>query len=270
MSALPHQWAQHPVLVTEQIRHPFDVQQHWSNDQAVVLEITRPVTASGADGYLSETAGTGTGLFGVGDPHAAAQLLAGADLSAVTRFSLPRGTIAAAQTSRPLPTLFSAPCVTWDWMCLSACPSTAPYLTQDAHVEELTDLQETLAAHATVASTGELLPTEERSRWWGWRDDSGVIRSLVGASLGPHGAPWVLGSIGTDENWWGRGLAAVTTAAAVKEALSDATLVTLALYASNTAALNLYYKLGFTLEACFESSRFAYTNPEASTAPTPK
>ncbi|WP_425953546.1 GNAT family N-acetyltransferase [Xylanimonas sp. McL0601] len=249
---LPERWAAHPVVVTESAHHAWDATAAWWADDALLLRLHHRVPSEPQ----------GLGLYGVGSPEGVARLLLGAgSLDPVGRTTMPRGTRAAlarivAASGVVVPAPFDAPAPSqWDWM--SADHVLVPVPGED-HVEELTDergLAEARAALAVAHPEGELEVGEPRSRWWGWRDDDGVLRAVVGADRRVPGAPWVLGSIGTDPAWRRRGIAAATTAVAVRAGLREAPIVALGMYADNDAARRTYARVGFVVVQEFESSR---------------
>lgn len=252
---IPAGWAAHPVVVTEAAHHDWDVVAAWSDDDALLLRLRRRV---------AEEPGVSRnpGLYAVGTPGAAARLILAAaqgdDWLPVGRTTTPRGTRAAiaglaAASGAAIPAPFGAPAVShWDWLGIDHAPAPLP---GEDRVAEVADVDEIRAELAVAHPAGELEPGEPRSRWWGWRDDAGVLRGVVGADRRVPGAPWVLGSIGTDPAWRGRGIAAATTAVAVRAGLAENPLVALGMYADNAVARRAYARVGFRVLQEFESSR---------------
>ena len=252
MTALPEPWASHPLVVTESAHHGWDVSDAWVQDDALLLRLRR-AALPGEPG--------GLGLYGVGTPDGVARLLLRhAPVWAaepVGRTTMPRGTRAALRAlTDAVPAPFDAPAQgAWDWFMLDHAP--APVAGEE-HVEELTGAEGLAEARAEITLAhpmGELGVDEPRARWWGWRDDDGVLRGVVGADRRVPGAPWVLGSIGTDPAWRGRGVAAATTAVAARAGLQEAPIVTLGMYADNDAARRTYTRVGFVVVQENESSR---------------
>ncbi|QAY62732.1 GNAT family N-acetyltransferase [Xylanimonas allomyrinae] len=245
---LPERWASHPLVVTESAHHAWDASHAWWDDDALLLRLRR-LAATEPDGY---------GVYGVGSPDAVARLvLAAGDLAPVGRTTVPRGTRAAlARLTAAVPAPFDRPAQAhWDWLMTDRAPADLP---GQERVEELTGragLREAAATLGVAHPEGELAVGEPRSRWWGWRDDDGVLRGVVGADRRVPGAPWVLGSVGTDPAWRRRGVAAATTAVAVRAGLAEAPIVTLGMYADNDAARRTYARVGFVVVQANESSR---------------
>jgi RimJ/RimL family protein N-acetyltransferase len=271
--ALPARWAGHPVVVAENARHGWDVTHVWSDDDALLVRLRWRERADGDRPFAVEAAddAASASLLSVGTPDGAARLLLraaadleqeGTSLASATRSSVPRGTratlaaMAVADPGLVVPAPFDVPTDgAWDWMGTTSDPPAQP---GQERVEELlgdVGLAEARAARERANPHGELSVDEPRSRWWGWRDDDGVVRGVVGASRRLPGQPWVLGSIGTDPGWRGRGIAAATTAVATRAGLAEVPMVTLGLYADNHTARRLYARLGYELTQEFESHR---------------
>jgi ribosomal protein S18 acetylase RimI-like enzyme len=279
---LPERWSRHPVVVAENTRRGWDATHVWFDDGALLARLRwravtdgEPVDAAEA-GEAAEAPFTvghdaaGVSLLAVGAPGAAADLVlaaerelrdAGRALGPVTRTSVPRGTRAqllalADVRGAEVPAPFGGPpSGEWDWLGTTVEPPDQPG--EDRVVELVGEegRREAAACLAVAHPHGELAVDEPRSRWWGWRDGDGVLRGVVGASRLVPGQPWVLGSIGTDPAWRGRGIAAATTAVATRAGLAEAPLVTLGMYADNDTARRLYLRLGYETAQEFESWR---------------
>lgn len=267
-ASVPPRWAHHPVVVAEAAHGGWDASHVWYDDDALLVRLRWRERTDGLRPFAVEADAAGTSLLGVGTPDAAARLLLRADAELrsqgdalrVRRASLPRGT-RTALAARPLragvvPAPFDRePGGAWDWFGSTAAPGMQP---GEDHVTELDGpgaRDEVARALAAANPHGELPPDEPRSRWWGWRDDDGVLRGVAGASRRVPGQPWVLGSIGTDPAWRGRGIAAAVTAAATRAGLEEVALVTLGMYADNDAARRVYLRLSYTVAQRFESWR---------------
>jgi ribosomal protein S18 acetylase RimI-like enzyme len=245
-------------VVTESAHHAWDIRDVWHDDDALLLRLHRG----------APTEPPGAGLYGVGAPDGVARLIvAAADqegdeqatgaLGGIGRTTVPRGTRAAlARLTRHVPAPFDTPAQGfWDWMMIERSPAPLPGEDRVAELTGADALAEATAALAAAHPDGELAVAEPRSRWWGWRDAAGVLRGIVGADRRVPGAPWVLGSIGTDPSWRRRGIAAATTAVAVRAGLMEAPIVTLGMYADNDAARAAYTRVGFVVVQANESAR---------------
>lgn len=253
--ALPEHWACHPVVVTEAAHNDWSCSQAWWSDDALLLRMRRRV------GLYADPPGAPDGLYALGTPQGVARLvLEAGPLDDLGRTTAPRG------TRRDLAALAEASGATvpapfrrvaaglWDWFLTDREPEHFP---GEDRVVELTGdhgLAEAAAALAVAHLQGELTVDDPRSRWWGWRGDDGALHSIVGAGRRMPGAPWVLGSIGTDPAYRGRGLGAATTAVAVRAGLREVPYVTLGMYASNDVARRTYERVGFRVLQEFESA----------------
>ena len=244
---LPPRWAAHPVVVTESAHHRWDVAAAWWDDDALLVALAQP--------------GAPEWVYSVGTPDAAALLLLRAaaerGIDPASRTTVPRGTRAALRLlTDAAPAPFDAPAQgAWDWLMVDRSPDRVP---GEERVEELVGpagRDEARAALVVAHPDGRLDVDEPASRWWGWRDDDGVLRGVAGADLGDPGTPWWLSSVGTAPDWRGRGIASAATAVAVRAGLKEAPMVTLHMHADNDAARRTYVRLGFSVEQEFESSR---------------
>ena len=253
LSTLPPRWAQHPIVVTESAHHDWDVLGAWYSDDALVLPLRRRAR-SAPEGSDSP------GIYAIGTPDGAARLILDAanDPNWIVpgRTSIPFGTRTAlanlaAERGVEVPAAFARPVMGhWNWWYLDSPPVVTP---AEDGVAELTDIAEITAALESTHPGGELRADEPRSRWFGWRDDDGVVRAIAGADRRVPGRPWVLGSIGVTPAWRGRGLGVAVTAAAARVGLAEADIVTLSMYAGNIAGAATYTKVGFTMLQEFES-----------------
>src|SRR5690606_776864 len=91
------------------------------------------------------------------------------------------------------------------------------------------------------------------TRWFGWRDETGVLRCMAAASNWRREVH--LGSIATDPRWRRRGLGSAVTAALTRAGLAATGQVSLGLYTVNVAARRVYERLGFHLGQEVESRR---------------
>jgi ribosomal protein S18 acetylase RimI-like enzyme len=266
---LPARWAQHPVVVAEHAHGGWVASHAWCDDDALVVRLRWRERLDGGRPFAVDHDGAGVSVLAVGSAAGAARLILAADAELrrgggapgpVVRASAPRGTHAALAAPRAprdgVPVPFDRPPFdAWDWFCTTGPPAVQR---AEERVEELAGPEgraEVAACLAVSNPHGELSVDEPRSRWWGWRDDDGVVRAVAGASRRVPGRPWTLGSIGTDPDWRGRGIAAAVTAAATRAGLAESPMVTLGMYAHNEAARRVYRRLGFRLVQEFESSR---------------
>lgn len=244
---VPAAWARHPVMRLElQACALLDVVV--GDDALVVLRALD-------DG--------GAGLWGLGTPDGVAHLLLGAPQLAagVVRSSLPRGTTAAASalvrgSDERLPAhLRTEPVSRWDWFTATTDPPAQP---GESRVVALDGRDGRAAARALLDRANpaaELDPHDPVTRWWGWKDDAGVVRGVGGARGAGPGVPWVLGGIATDPAARGRGIARAVTAAATRAGLREDPMVVLWMYADNGAARRVYEQVGYRVTQAFESRR---------------
>jgi ribosomal protein S18 acetylase RimI-like enzyme len=208
---VPAAWARHPVMRLE--LHACALLDVVVGDDALV--VLRALDDGGA------------GLWGLGTPDGVAHLLLGAPQLAagVVRSSLPRGTTAAASalvrgSVERLPAhLRTEPVSRWDWFTATTDPPAQP---GESRVVGLDGRDGRAAARALLDRANpaaELDPHDPVTRWWGWKDDAGVVRGVGGARGAGPGVPWVLGGIATDPAARGRGIARAVTAAATRAGL---------------------------------------------------
>ncbi|AEG44386.1 GNAT family N-acetyltransferase [Isoptericola variabilis] len=270
---LPARWATHPVVVAENVRRGWDATHVWFDDDALLARLRWRARTDGEAPdvpFAVEHDDAGVSLLAVGEPDAAARLVLDADaqlradgraLGPVTRTSVPRGThraLAALAAARGVdaPAPFDRPpSGAWDWLGTTAEPPAQPGEDRVVELAGEDGRAEVAECLAVAHPHGELPVDEPRSRWFGWRDHDGVLRGVVGASRRVPGQPWVLGSVGTDPAWRGRGIAAAVTAVATREGLAEAPMVTLGMYADNDTARRLYRRLGYEVAQEFESWR---------------
>ncbi|MFE5291513.1 GNAT family N-acetyltransferase [Isoptericola sp. NPDC056618] len=267
-ASVPPRWAHHPVVVAEAAHGGWDASHVWHDDDAFLVRLRWRERIDGGRPLAVDHDATGVSLLAVGGAEGAARLLIAAEaelrpdgLGPVVRASMPRGTYAAvsalgARDGVVVPAPFDHPPFdAWDWYAVTEPPAV---VTGEERVGELlgdAGRAEAASCLAVANPDGELPVGEPRSRWWGWRDDDGVVRAVAGASRRVPGRPWTLGSIGTDPAWRGRGIGAAVTASATRAGVAEASMVTLGAYAHNVAARSVYRRLGYVLGQEFESSR---------------
>lgn len=263
-TGLTDRWASHPFVLADLAE--WDVRGVWQDERACVLSVAAPVPAgTGAEPDAAAHLREAVALWGVGSPEGTAALLADAARSGalgepVVAAGLPRGTLRVLGdrcAGQDLPTILrerDEPSVsTWDFLATRRAPAAHP---GEEHVEALTGptvVAEVRACLDTANPLAETSPEDPLTRWWGWRDQDGVLRGVVGARQAAPGTPWSLGSIATDPAWRGRGIAAATTAVVTRAGLTESDWVTLGMYADNDAARRLYTRLGYAVVQEFES-----------------
>ena len=186
-------------------------------------------------------------LSALGAPQAVGALLGEVvpELVHRQRVTLPRG------TPRWLPAWVGLQGTDWDFRSLSAPPPPQP---GEQDVELLTDEQEVAALLAASSPTASALPGDAKvARWFGVRGGDGRLLACVADTTRATGVGH-LSSIAVSPHARGRGLGrAVTAALARLIFLEGCDLVTLGMYADNTAGRALYDALGFTDEHRFTS-----------------
>ncbi|MGN7701176.1 GNAT family N-acetyltransferase [Cellulosimicrobium sp. 22601] len=240
-------WADHPVVRAE--RDGWDVLDAVARDDALVVR--RAFDAGSA------------ALWGLGTPTGVADLLLDRpDLAAgEVRSSLPRGTTTAAaalggRTGRAVPEhLRAEPVSRWDWFTATSEPPAQPGEQRVVALDGDEGRARVRAVLDVANPSAELDPSEPGTRWWGWRDETGTVRSVAGARRSGPGVPWSLGGVATDPAARGRGAARAVVAVATRACLHEEGIVVLGMYADNDAARRVYAALGFVVTQEFESRR---------------
>lgn len=240
-------WADHPVVRTE--RHAWDVQDVSGSDGALVV---RRAFEPGS-----------VALWGLGTPAGVAGVLLDRPSLSVgaVRSSLPRGTTAAVaelarRTAREVPDhLRTEPVSRWDWFTATTDPPTQPGEERVVALDGDEGRARVRAVLDVANPSAELDPCDPRTRWWGWRDETGAVRGVAGARRPRPGVPWSLGGVATDPAVRGRGAARAVVAVATRVCLRDDGLVVLGMYADNDAARQVYTGLGYVVTQEFESRR---------------
>lgn len=236
-------WRENRFLLEDAAR--WEVARAWSTPSALLLDVC-PHHG-------------GCAVVGLGDPHTLAEWLGALALDAdgphPSRASLARGTWArlpeAARGTYGL-----APFSSWDWLVTDVAPG--PRGPGEERVVRLTSPAERTEAARVVAlanPTTLMTPADAQTRWWGWRDDDGVLRGVVGGRRVGESGPLHLGGIGTDPAWRGRGIASAITAAVLREGLAEAPWVSLGVREANDRARSVYLRLGFRPAGRFETVR---------------
>lgn len=236
MSAVPAEWAEHPLV---RVSEPT-----WRSPQVE--------TAPGALLVTMATEDPGRrAALGLGDAVGLARLatrLRG-ELSVLTMPPEAWDAMGPDDVARlALPTR-----ARWEWMVTHAAPEPRP---GESHVREV-DMSREREALADLQRRA--LPNTYTSldrpgtRWFGWYDDEGAIRSMAGAGDWVHEVH--LGSVATEQSWRGRGIGAALTAAVTRMGLAATGQVSLGVYTANTRAIALYERLGFTVAYSADSRR---------------
>lgn len=261
MGGFDELWGRHPIVSVQRGLGWITAAPLWWDDEACVFVVERD------EGGLY--------VLGVGTPAGVSKFTnlanfaaAGLNPAEITRFSVPRGTASA---------LVPEPTGAWEWMHVDRAafeagepptasigqPGTSARKFSDerppGQIVELFDTTEIAEALQRCHPTGELSPDTPGSRWFGWRDQNDVIRSLAGAHLPPPGSdtPWMLGSIGTDPAWRSLGLSRAVVTATTEAGLRSAPIVCLSLYSTSDTARRVYERVGFQCTQRFESYRVA-------------
>jgi ribosomal protein S18 acetylase RimI-like enzyme len=189
-------------------------------------------------------------LSTLGAPEAVAALLGDLlrELPPRQRVTVPHG------TPRHLPAWVGLEGTDWDFRWLDAPPSVQPGEELVGPEPDEAAVQELLAASSPTASAQ---PGDAAvRRWVGVRDLSPPDGRLIACAADTSGATGVghLSSIAVHPDARGRGLGRAVTAALTRQLFEDGNdLVTLGMYASNSAGRALYDALGYADEHRFTS-----------------
>lgn len=202
----------------------------------------------GATAWLGTDPEEGTTyVSALGEPAAVGELLTQLlpELPPRQRVTVPRGTPA------HLPAWVGMEGTDWDFRWLSE-PS-APQPGED-RVTALDDEAAVTALLTFASPTASALPGDAAvRRWFGIRDSAGTLVACTADTSGATGVGH-LSSIAVDPAARGRGLGKAVTAALTRTLLAEGNdLVTLGMYATNTAGRALYDALGFADEHRFTS-----------------
>lgn len=239
-------WREHPYLAED--RTHWRLVRGWSGPAAVLLDV-RPDSG-------------GTALVGLGDPAVVGTWLDALarrpDGPRPQRAALPRGTWDQVRptTRHRLGLEVSS---TWDWLVCDG-PPPEDVRPRSGAVVALDGDDERREAVAVVAGANpgtRASPADPRLRWWGWRDEDGALRAVLGCRRAHPDAPLHLTGIGTDPGFRGRGIASALTAAVVRHGLTEAPWVSLGVRTGNDVALAVYERLGFRVVGRFETVRVA-------------
>ena len=185
-------------------------------------------------------------LSTLGDPPAVAALLAEllTELPPRQRVTVPRG------TPRHLPAWVGMDGTDWDFRWLDAPPPVQPGEELVGPEEDETAVQSLLSASSPSASAQ---PGDAAVRRWVGIRDGGALVACAADTSGSTGVGH-LSSIAVHPDARGRGLGAAVTAALTRQLFEDGNdLVTLGMYAWNSAGRALYDALGYADDHRFTS-----------------
>lgn len=186
-----------------------------------------------------------------GQPYGVAQLIEQLlpELRDQTRITVPRG------TAPLLPAWVALDGTDWDFRWLAAAPAVQPGEQDVALVDgaEVAEVAEVAALLALASPTASAVPGDPAVlRWFGVRGPNGMLACAADTSAATGVGH--LSSIAVHPEARGRGLGAAVTAALMRALFHDGCdLVTLGMYASNTAGRALYDHLGMIDEHPFSS-----------------
>ncbi len=210
--------------------------------------VARGWMTSGATAWLGVDAHEDASyLSAKGSPEAVAAMLADMveELPPTQRVTLPRGTAAR------LPAWVGLDGTDWDFRWLATAPPDQP---GEERVAELDDPDAVVALLTAASPTASAMPGSPRVRGWvGVHGDAGeLLACAADTSMSP--AIGHLSSIAVSPAARGQGLgSAVTAALARRFFAAGCDLVTLGMYADNTAGRALYDRLGFADDHRFTS-----------------
>ena len=169
------------------------------------------------------------------------------ELAPDQRVTLPRGTPAW------LPAWVGLQGTDWDFRSLAAPPPPQP---REQDVLPLHDDDAVAALLATASPTASALPGDPRvARWFGVRGPDGALVACAADTSSTAGVGH-LSSIAVDPAVRGQGLGRTVTAVLARLLFDEGCdLVTLGMYATNTAGRALYDALGLTDDHRFTSGR---------------
>lgn len=143
----------------------------------------------------------------------------------------------------------------WDWMWGDTAPPVQPGEERVGPVTGQGAVQEVAACLARANPDTSADPADPELTWWGYRDDAGVLRGVVGVTV-PEEGPVHVSGLGTDTAWRRRGVATAMMAAVTRWALdAGRPFVHYGIWSDNDAARRVYTRLGHVVGQEVENIR---------------
>jgi len=142
----------------------------------------------------------------------------------------------------------------WDWMWTDTAPPERPGEERVGPVTGDDAADEVRACLARAYPDASADPADPDLRWWGYRDEEGVLRGVVAVNA-PPGRPVHLSGLGTDAGWRRRGVGSAMMAAVTRWALGAHPLVHYGIWTHNDAARRIYTRLGYAVGQEIENLR---------------
>lgn len=134
----------------------------------------------------------------------------------------------------------------WDWMWSRTVPPAQPGEERVGPVAGPDAAEEVRACLSRANPDTSADPADPDLRWWGYRDDGGVLRGVVAVNA-PVGGPVHLSGLGTDTGFRRRGVGSAMMAAVTRWALTEHPLVHYGIWTDNDAARRIYTRLGYAV-----------------------
>ena len=134
----------------------------------------------------------------------------------------------------------------WDWMWTTSVPPVQPGEERVGPVTGPDAAEEVRACLSRANPDTSADPADPDLTWWGYRDETGVLRGVVAVNA-PAGSPVHLSGLGTDVSWRRRGVGSAMMAGVTRWALAEHPLVHYGIWADNEAARRIYTRLGYAV-----------------------